>query len=468
MITKLRTKNFKSWKDSGEINLAPLTGFFGTNSSGKSSLLQLFLLMKQTIESPDRTQPLLIGGERSLVDLGTFNSILFGHSINRSLELGFTWKLDYSIPIDPSLQKGKAVLKKISSISFDTSLVYEATFKEIVVDAFSYYLHGFKLGMKRDSYFRNMYIVTYDDRLVKPIPSSNIPQIEPEEKEDIQAPSPIKCYGFPVEIKDKFYNSNIFSDVVFALEKSFLKVFYLGPLREPPKPWYIWAGKRPQDVGSKGEHAIAAMMAASIENTLIRTGKNPKNSGKTFQRIISEWLRKMNLIYSYSLQPIATDRKEYEFLIKTTKNSPNVSLTDVGFGVSQILPVLVLCYYVPEGSIILLEQPEIHLHPSVQADLADVLIDVVKERNVQIIVESHSEHLLRRLQRRIAEKQKISADQTALYFCRMDKGMSKTERLDVDEFGNIRNWPPNFFGDEMEDLAAQTKAEMKRKMADRR
>jgi predicted ATPase len=74
--------------------------------------------------------------------------------------------------------------------------------------------------------------------------------------------------------------------------------------------------------------------------------------------------------------------------------------------------VLVLCYYVPEGSILILEQPEIHLHPSVQTGLADVFIDAVKTRKVQIILESHSEYLLRRLQRRIAEE-KVSQEDMA-------------------------------------------------------
>ena len=64
----------------------------------------------------------------------------------------------------------------------------------------------------------------------------------------------------------------------------------------------------------------------------------------------------------------------------------NVTSTDVGFGVSQILPVITLCYYAPPGSILLLEQPEIHLHPSVQAGLADVFIDAIKTRGIQIIL----------------------------------------------------------------------------------
>lgn len=84
-------------------------------------------------------------------------------------------------------------------------------------------------------------------------------------------------------------------------------------------------------------------------------------------------------------------------------------LPDVGFGISQVLPVLVQCFYAPEGSIILIEQPEIHLHPNAQSTLADVMIDVINskengtDRDIQLVIETHSEHFLRRLQRRIAE-----------------------------------------------------------------
>jgi len=138
-----------------------------------------------------------------------------------------------------------------------------------------------------------------------------------------------------------------------------------------------------------------------------------------------------------------------------------VLIPDVGFGVSQILPVLVLCYYVPDGSIILLEQPEIHLHPSVQSGLADVFIDVVKNRNVQIILESHSEHLLRRLQRRVAD-QTILPDETALYFCNVESEGSVLTKLDVNLFGDIENWPADFFGDEFAEMAAITRAAMER------
>ena len=146
---------------------------------------------------------------------------------------------------------------------------------------------------------------------------------------------------------------------------------------------------------------------------------------------------------------------------------PNVKITDVGFGVSQVLPVIVECFYVPRRSIVIFEQPEIHLHPRVQADLADLFVDAIRAREggttreCQFIIESHSEHFLRRLQRRIAEGQLAQKD-AALYFVHTQGAAARIEGLDVDEFGNIRNWPEGFFGDEMGDLVARAEAQARR------
>ena len=102
-----------------------------------------------------------------------------------------------------------------------------------------------------------------------------------------------------------------------------------------------------------------------------------------------------------------------------------------------------------------MEQPGIHLHPKAQAQLADLFLEVITERNLQILVESHSEHLLTRLQRRVAEKQ-IGQDDVTLYFCRNTDGVSTIEQLEIDELGDIKNWPENFFGDVMGDMFAMT------------
>ena len=110
-----------------------------------------------------------------------------------------------------------------------------------------------------------------------------------------------------------------------------------------------------------------------------------------------------------------------------------------------------------------MEQPEIHLHPSVQSGLADVMLTVAKTRNVQIIVESHSEHLMRRLQRRVAEE-KASAEEVKLYFISMSGRGAQHSDLTLNEWGEIENWPDNFFGDEMGEVTAIAKASLRRKL----
>ena len=139
----------------------------------------------------------------------------------------------------------------------------------------------------------------------------------------------------------------------------------------------------------------------------------------------------MELGYSFHLGPSgALNDNNYEIRIQKSVNSPKVTLVDMGYGFADFLPVLVYCYYVPVG--LILGQPGVPLHPMAQAQLADLLIEVVNERKLQVLVESHSEHLLTRLQRRIAEKQ-IPEENVALYFCRNNDGASTIEKLEVDD-----------------------------------
>ena len=176
----------------------------------------------------------------------------------------------------------------------------------------------------------------------------------------------------------------------------------------------------------------------------------------------------MGLIEEFNVKVISKQRQDYEVKVRTKGSEDWVDLPDVGFGISQVLPVLVQCFYAPAGSIILMEQPEIHLHPSPQSALADVMIDVInsrengKDRNIQLLIETHSEHFLRRLQRRIAEDS-ISQEKVSVYFANLTKTPATLESLQIDKFGNIKNWPENFFGDEMGDITAQAKAAMEKR-----
>ena len=184
---------------------------------------------------------------------------------------------------------------------------------------------------------------------------------------------------------------------------------------------------------------------------------------RSFQEMIAYWLQKLGLIRDFHPKEIARGTNLYRAIVKTSSSVVTTSLTDIGFGVSQVLPVLMLLYYVPEGSTVLLEQPEIYLHPSVQSDLADVMLNVADVRNVQIVVESHSEHLMRRLQRRVAE-QEASSEDVKLYFVSSNRGKACSSELLLNQWGEIENWPENFFGDEMGEIAAITEASLRRRM----
>lgn len=417
MITELGVQNFKSWKDSGKRQVAPITGFFGANSSGKTSILQSLLMLKQTVERPFQWKGLVdFGDNNSLVNLGSIDDLIYQHKRDSELGISLSWKLSEKLSVADN--------EAIDFLSFDLTIINIQNLASLV--SYNYKTEDIVFSVIQESRVNahNVYVNNDYHGLARRF----------------------KCYG----IQDgKPEALRIISTLQMQFENLFKSIRYLGPLREYPKPHYAWQGKHSSGVGKHGEDMVTALFSGRIQR-------------RPIEEEIPRWLERLDLIDSFRLNPISGTEKEYEFLVRKYKDGPEVRLTDVGFGVSQILPVLVLCYYVPEGSILILEQPEAHLHPKVQSELADLLIEVVKNRKLQIILESHSEHLIYRFMRRISEEQ-ISADDTAFYFCQMNEGTSEIEKLNMDTYGNITNWPDNFFGDATGDLIEKSKAEMKRK-----
>ena len=421
MITGFNAQKFKSWQDTGSLHFAPLTGFFGANNSGKTSLLQILLLLKQTADRqpPGWNETLHYGDDESLVNLGDFESVIHRHNTTFTLGISVSLKLSPQIKLQGRLT---------DTVDFSASIANRS--RTVQVEALSY-----RVGDER-------YGIQWTAQGYKDIRGGH-------------SRNPHRCYGTvnPLSNRDEL------ALLHEAFEDQFARLHHLGPYRIPPQHTYDWGGEHPDNVGQHGEHTIPMLLSGRIRL-------------RSIEQDILKRLQELQLIHSYDIRSTSKQGRKYEILVTQHEGGTLVPLTDVGFGVSQILPVLVSCYSAPENSILILEQPEAHLHPKVQSELADVLIDVVKNRNIQIILESHSEHLLLRLMRRIAEygvyDEGISTDQTAFYFCEINGGNSKAEQLKVDEYGNISNWPKDFFGDEMGDLAAKTKAEMQRRKANKR
>ena len=447
------------------MQFSKITGFFGPNSSGKTSILQWLLLLKQTAESQDLAQVLNFGGDRAYVNLGTFRDALYQKNIVGSMNglspqetSSIDWTIEWDLPkpltvTDPESKSN--ILFSPARLKFNGSVreIGNKSSYRLVSQEFTYrfddHLDEYAFGMERKHSDRNEYDLLHTHLNLKRMPGRAWP-----------LPAPIKCYGFPAQAAGYYQNAGFLPDFNLAFEELFGRVFYLGPLRDYPQRQYTWGGGQPSDMGRRGERVIDALLA-SREGERITRGKGHKST--TIEKYVAWWLRELGLIHSFQVDAITEGSNLYQVRVQKTASSPPVLITDVGFGVSQVLPVLTLCFYVPKGSTIILEQPEIHLHPLVQAGLADVFIDAIKKRNIQIVLESHSEHLLTRLQRRIAEEV-IESEDASLYFCERDeKAGSKLVSLKMDLFGQIQNWPKDFFGDEFAERTAMMEAEIRRK-----
>jgi len=164
------------------------------------------------------------------------------------------------------------------------------------------------------------------------------------------------------------------------------------------------------------------------------------------------WLKDMNLADGLSIRALGNSAR-YELLIENGDQASN--LKDVGVGVSQVIPVIVAALFAQPGHVVIVEEPESHLHPLAQSKLAELLAQVSKQRNVQFIVETHSEHLFRRMQTLIA-KQQITPKDAAMYFVERDGKAARMRPLELDDFGRVKNWPEGFFGDALGETREQT------------
>lgn len=456
MLTALRLKNFKAWRDTGDVRIAPLTFLFGTNSSGKSSLHQLLLMLQQTAESADRRRVLHTGDASTPVDLGSYVDLLNGHDPARALEFELSWTLPEAL---------KVVDAKSGRRAAGDSMTFHARIEAVgagpprmQVASFSYRLHGdddqddLKLGLER-----------VKGREYKVVFEGYQPVWTVGRKWPVSAPS--HFHAFPDDLQTRYQNLQFAADLTLELEEQLAAVAYLGPLRERPVRLYRWSGAEPEHVGWRGERTVEALLAGQGRQYNLA----PRRRLKPLQVLVAEWLKHLGLIESFAVTPIGRGRDEYEVRVRAPGRTQEVLLTDVGFGVSQVLPVITQCFYASPGSTLILEQPEIHLHPAVQAGLADLFVDAAAmredgaRRDVQLIVESHSEHLLRRLLRRIADETVDHAN-VALYFVRAGPSSSVIEPLDVDALGNVRNWPEGFFGDQTTDMVEQVRHARRRRL----
>ena len=223
-----------------------------------------------------------------------------------------------------------------------------------------------------------------------------------------------------------------------ALTQTLGNLFPIRPFRSLPQRYYIPTGMNPWHVGYWG-HLLPDLLFGDPE--LVKQ--------------TNEWLKRLDIDYMLEMKQVGTDPGDpfAVRLIDTRRKEPvNVALPDVGFGISQLLPFIVQSL-VPEQQIISIEQPEVHVHPKLQADLGDILAEAIKEQSrKRFIIETHSEHLILRLQRLVRKHQIKPEDVSVIYVSRGPDG-AKAERLRLDEEGDfIDEWPNGFFLERLREL----------------
>ncbi|MBO0952987.1 AAA family ATPase [Fibrella forsythiae] len=561
MLKRISFENYKAF-DNGSIEIRPLTILLGANSVGKSSILQLLLLLQQTSEA-DKTYKSALKLNGGYISLGEGLNLIRNKDAKKALVLSFDFQnqdlferlstgllSNYCSLILFSASYFNKIYNKPSSFidnllkSFGMSgkkgeknsslhmLLYDSgkkgnilsrldfeelinSLSKIVVgdefikdDDIDYIYYQMKFGpgvintLKND---KDEYLMVYDFL-------SGISKLNLNQNFNIKysllntLDNTIRIKEISLTANNKFILSIEFSDDVksskvkfkspfldSSLAKSNILIDKIGKGLDPSKTIFEFLIANEERSSKDISNFTFTSIIYNITKTFVKSVQNsfsedkinyvsplrahPKRyyfldkakinkyldtlDGDSLTEILREnnylkiqvnsWLSKFNL------QIDVDQLKDIIHKLVVKQNSLNLDITDVGFGISQVLPVIVQGFLSSRDSLTIIEQPEIHLHPKMQADLADLFIDIVQDKksdtgnkyNKYLLIETHSEYLLKRLRRRISEGV-INNKNVAIYLIDPQKdGLgAKVKLLDVEEKGNFE-WPTDFYSNEL-------------------
>jgi hypothetical protein len=411
----------------------------GPNGCGKTSLLAPFLLLKQTLASVDKSIPLVTRGE--LVSTGSFTDIVFRHDDLAEIRfyLGFhRHEPDSAEPLEaPPTYPPGGYLVGFTAVDDPTGLTVS---RVEVEDWFGQNL----LRRKRRS--SGSYSLTTPPDLPKGTSeddlgraaSTAIRAAQPKHfmftTDDIvsavlKKARAIRRESGPIELGEatSLYLTTV--DVIAEELQNFVsRTRFLGPLRQEPRRAYELMGIRPEDVGTRGEYAPELVYWGRDTDLIPR---------------INTWLRRFGFDSELSITPLPPDT--FSVCLTDQQDNMTVNLADTGFGLSQLLPILVQGTIAETDSVFVVEEPEIHLNPRMQTVLADFFTDMASHSR-RVLVETHSEHLLLRLRRLVAEG-RLSASDVAIYYVEKDGAVATVREVRLADNGHIEpeTWPSGFF-----------------------
>ena len=405
-ITKIAVKGFKSIAEECTIDIRPLTILAGANSSGKSSIMQPLLMLKQTLQAPYDPGPLLIDGPNvQFTEAEQFLSKLTGGKradrFQIQIEIG---RSGFSDSLWLTFRKEKNQIE-IAEMSREVKIVTDQPF----------YSH----------------LTLYPEMSPKEIASltDHDPLIQNSEKDKkLDVVKRLWCF-----LRLESQNGNHFYEVTYNFGLNIPNSIHIPGLRGNPERSYKLTSTGPRYPGTF-ENYVASIIHEWQETKDKRL------------KMVADALYTLELTGKVGAQKIGDVGIEVQVgRLPHDRNDETdmVNIADVGFGVSQVLPVLVALTASEEGRLVYLEQPELHLHPRAQVALAQVIADAAK-RGVRVVAETHSSLLLLGVQTLVAEGDLPPELVNLHWFTQREDGVTEVDSVDLDEAGTYGEWPMDF------------------------
>jgi predicted ATPase/type I restriction-modification system DNA methylase subunit len=476
LLTEVELANLKAFGAPTQVPLAPLTLVYGANSAGKSTLVQSLLLLKQSLAS----DALVTQG--SLLNVGGFRGLVHRHA-DEPVSITFTygtlptWIPEPGTP-DPTLARrvawtfeadasGQGAVTQVAIQFGDYRLTFRkdpgattfalnrAELDEVVKGVASgTLLYPFdarhhqdgdeaeqtrRLKGREQNAKRALRILERDGvevidvRANGMMPTSDV----------LLRPSRSGITGHEQGIVDSYINrtAKLAGGVSAEVAQLLDSLVWLGPLRSAPQRVYDRADT--SSTPGDGRHVAIYL----FDHATVVTQVN-------------EWLKRLEVPYTLDVVPVNAGNSAHligdlvAISLSDSRSGVSVTPADVGFGISQALPIVVELLS-RRDSVVAIEQPETHLHPRLQARLADLFIDTTQAggQGNQLIVETHSEHLMLRVQRRIREGSLDPRNVSVVYVDQGPQGDTTVKPLRLSDEGEfLDEWPDGFFDDRLDEL----------------
>lgn len=417
-ITAIRVRGFKSIYGEQEIEIRPLTVLAGANSAGKSSMIQPLLLLKQTLDATYDPGPLLLDGPN--VRFSTARQLL-SHISGREDASGFSISLS-----SPDHSRTELLFTRPDEGTLD-------------IAEMRFWSHG---SATEPSTLRPS--MSHDEILEQVSWAKRLFQAFRETFKNPDAETAVlvdRCF-LAVAIRDgtsELHRSGIGSTTSDLID-DIRSVIHLPGLRGNPERTYRISSTGPVFPGVFQDYAAGIL-------------SHWKSTRSPRLRALGDALKTLELTWKVDAVRVDDTKVEVRVgrMVKSVRGGPRdlVNIADAGFGLSQTLPVAVALLTAGEGQLVYLEQPEIHLHPRAQRQMAELLKDAA-ERGVRVVVETHSALLLLGIRTLVAEGRLDPALVKLHWFTRQPDGATTIDSTDLDEDGAFGDWPQDFGAVEME------------------